>query len=66
MRYRELSLVVAGYPVSEVFAGLAQRQMGCRAKANLAGITTVHLGERDTSRTCSVCGRLNAKCQLEI
>ncbi len=29
-------------------------------KANLAGITIVQLSERNTSRTCSVCGCLNA------
>ncbi|HEC33259.1 MAG TPA: hypothetical protein ENI37_00900 [Chloroflexi bacterium] len=29
-------------------------------KANLAGITTVPVSERNTGRTCSVCGCLNA------
>jgi putative transposase len=33
-------------------------------KANLAGITIVQLSERDTSRTCSVCGCLNPNSRV--
>ena len=33
-------------------------------KANLAGITTVQLSERNTSRTCSACGYLNANSRV--
>ncbi len=33
-------------------------------KANLAGITIVQVSERDTSRTCSVCGCLNPNARV--
>lgn len=33
-------------------------------KATLAGITIVQLSERDTSRTCSVCGRLSPNARV--
>lgn len=35
-----------------------------RYKAKLAGITTVQVNERNTSRTCSVCGRLAANSRV--
>ena len=33
-------------------------------KTRLAGITIIQLSERDTSRTCSVCGCLNARSRV--